>query len=216
MRTERQIEASRANGAKSRGPVTPEGKYNSSRNAFKHGLLADTVVLKSELKERFLELLNDLMEELQPETSIEYSLVETMAAARWRQLRIWGMETAGMNYQIRNQADGFGRGEDKATCASIAFRTLSDDSRSLDLINRYDSRYERQYHRAHRRLLEMRDRRGPSPAGLEPPESMPTPEAQPPDPVPTPEIAPAGPAADSGIAAARPAACPGNSGRRIE
>ncbi len=193
MRTERQIEASRANGARSRGPVTPEGKYNSSRNAFKHGLLADTVVLKSELEHRFLELLDDLMEELQPETSIEYSLVETMAAARWRQLRIRGMETAGMNYQIRNQAGSFGRGEDKATCASIAFRTLSDDSRSLDLINRYDSRYERQYHRAHRRLLEMRDRRGPSPAASCPPELMPPFESQPPEPVPTPEPLPQDP-----------------------
>ncbi len=216
MRTERQIEASRANGARSRGPVTPEGKYNSSRNAFKHGLLADTVVLKSELEERFHDLLNDLMEELQPETSIEYSLVEMMAAARWRQLRIWGMETAGMNYQIRNQADGFGRGEDNATRASIAFRTLSDDSRSLDLINRYDSRYERQYLRAHRRLLEMRDRRGPSPAASQPPESVPTPESLPPEPVPTPESLPPEPVPTSEALPPDPLPTPETPGRGIE
>ncbi len=59
MRTERQIEASRANGAKSRGPVTPEGRRNSCGNALKHGLFADTIVLKGELEERFLELLAD-------------------------------------------------------------------------------------------------------------------------------------------------------------
>jgi hypothetical protein len=193
MRTESQIEASRANGARSRGPVTPEGKRNSSRNSIKHGLLASTIVLKGEIEDRFLEVLNDLIVELQPETAVECSLVEMMAAARWRQLRLWGMEKAGMDYQIRNQAVGSGRGEDNATRASIAFRTLSDDSRSLDLINRYDSRYERQYLRAHRRLLEMRDRRGPSPAAARPPKPVPAAESLSPEPGPTPESLPPDP-----------------------
>jgi hypothetical protein len=36
------IVASRANGRKSRGPRTPAGKSNASRNAFRHGLAAIT------------------------------------------------------------------------------------------------------------------------------------------------------------------------------
>jgi hypothetical protein len=47
-----------------------------------------------------------------------------MAVARWRQLRLWGMEKAAMEYQIRQQADGVGRGESNATRASLAFQTL--------------------------------------------------------------------------------------------
>jgi len=35
--------ASRANGAKSKGPVTDQGKLNSSRNSTRHGLLAATI-----------------------------------------------------------------------------------------------------------------------------------------------------------------------------
>jgi hypothetical protein len=155
MRTEGQIRASRANGARSRGPVTDQGKRNPSRNAVKHGILAETIVLKNELTDRFLEILADLEDELQPETSIEYTLIQKMAVARWRQLRLWGMEKAAMEQQIRKEVDNGARSEDIPTRASMAFRSLGE-ARSLDLIIRYDSLCDRQYLRAHRRFLEMR------------------------------------------------------------
>jgi len=43
----------------------------------------------------------------------------------------------------------------------MAFRSLSYDSRSLALIDRYETRYERQYMRCHRRFLEVRALRTP-------------------------------------------------------
>jgi hypothetical protein len=46
-----------------------------------------------------------------------------------------------------------------ATRAAVAFRTLSDDSRSLEFTSCYESRHDRQYLRAHHRLLELIDRR---------------------------------------------------------
>jgi hypothetical protein len=186
MRTERQIEASRANGARSRGPVTAEGKSNSSRNAIKHGLLAETIVLKTERGDRFLEVLAELEEELQPETSIEYTLIEKMAAARWRQLRLWGMEKSAMDQQIREEAEGEARREDIPTCGSMAFRSLGE-ARSIDLIIRYDSLCDRQYLRAHRRFMEMRRDRGESQKPPQPhPEVAPQPELAPVDLTPQP------------------------------
>jgi hypothetical protein len=45
MSTPKQIAASRANGARSKGPVTDQGKRNSSRNSTRHDLFAETIRL---------------------------------------------------------------------------------------------------------------------------------------------------------------------------
>lgn len=159
MSTERQKQASRANGRKSHGATTPERKLASSRNAITHGMLSTTIVLKGESRDRFLWLLDALLEEFQPQTPFEQSLIENMAVARWRQMRIWGLEKVSMEDEMQKQSGLFNASEDPATRMARAFRTLSDDSRSLELINRYEARYDRQYLRAHRRFLELRDRR---------------------------------------------------------
>lgn len=126
-------------------------------------MLSAAVALEGESSDRLDQLVADLYEEFQPQTPFEESLIENMAVARWRHMRICSLEKAGIDYEVRRQAEMSGSiaGEDKATSAFLAFRTLSDRSRSLDLLKRYDSSFERQYYRAHRRFLEVRDRRTP-------------------------------------------------------
>lgn len=94
MRTAAQIQASRINGAKSRGPITAQGRKNSSMNALKHGLTARTVVLCNEDHALFEQLQQKYIDSLQPATDFELDLVQRMAVAQWRIRRAWAIETA--------------------------------------------------------------------------------------------------------------------------
>lgn len=158
MTTDKQIASNRANAARSTGPTSPEGRQISSRNSIRHGLLAATVVLENESLERFHDLMTDLDEQFRPVNAAECALVETMAVAHWRQLRLRGIEKSSLTYQISKQTDDE-MDYDASTRTALAFRTLADSSRSLDLMNRYEARYDRQYERALNKLIEMRGKK---------------------------------------------------------
>ena len=153
MTSLRKITSSRTNGAKSRGPVTAAGKAASARNSLRHGMLAQTVVLEGESQSRFIALLESLMAEYSPVSESEVSLVEAMAVAQWRRLRVWAIEKC---HFVREMARHPGSPPMRA---AVAFRELSDSSRSLDVISRYESRFERQYASALRNLLDRQARR---------------------------------------------------------
>ena len=96
MRSQKQIEASRANGAKSRGPVTTLGRHNSAHPNWRKSLLSRSIVAKNECRDRFDEIHTALIQELQPATAIENLLVQKMMVAQWRQMRLWGMEKSSI------------------------------------------------------------------------------------------------------------------------
>lgn len=91
-RSEAQIAASRANGAKSSGPATPEGKAVSKLNALTHGAHAVALLLPGEDEEELLELRRSYANEFYPRTASEKALVENLLAARWRILRLLRFE----------------------------------------------------------------------------------------------------------------------------
>ena len=157
MSTELQQHASRTNGAKSRGPITEAGRQASSQNSLAHGFNSKRVVLPGESQEEFDELLASYLDEHQPETSTERTLIENMAIARWRQQRVWILETAGLTSEMRHPR--YIEGEDPGTRAFVAFRSLTDDSRTLELLNRYEARFERQFRAALTAFLNLRAKR---------------------------------------------------------
>jgi hypothetical protein len=132
----------RPNGAKSRGAVTSAGQLKSSRNNPRHGLLAGIVVLQNEKPEAFTDLLDALTREITPQTEAQHGLVETMAVARWRLMRLWAIERATLQSELEKHAP---KSHGAAPSLSLAFRALADQSRTLDLLNRYESRFDSQF-----------------------------------------------------------------------
>jgi hypothetical protein len=153
MATTRQIQANRANAKRSTGPVTEAGKQASSQNATRHGLLSGCLVLKSESREKWEELLASLVTEFQPSTPNELILVEIMAAARWRQVRTCMLQTV----TLENQTSDLDPEEGSDTAlAAMAFGKSADSSQALHLLQRYETALDRQYSRALNNLRKCR------------------------------------------------------------
>ncbi len=153
MATPNQIRANRANALSSTGPKTPEGKKVCAQNSIRHGMLSQTVVLEGESQDRFIDLLTSLQSQLKPRSDAEAAIVETMAIARWKQMRIWGIQKAGFDLEMARLNSSCNI---PAARASIVFKNLADNSRVLDLQYRYETGYDRQYCRAYAFFLKLR------------------------------------------------------------
>lgn len=158
MRSEKQTQASRANGARSKRPASEPGKRNSSRDGTRHGLLAHMVVLEKESGEAFNELLTALTEEHQPGTPTQSMLVETMAAARWRLLRIWGIQKVAMDREIALMDPSVGP---PCVRAIFAFSGSLEISRRAELLLRHEVALDRQFNRALRQLIALQSQPSP-------------------------------------------------------
>ncbi len=155
MSSELKSETSRANGAKSRGPKTAEGRETSSHNSFKHGFTAKkTIVLECENQEQFKIMRSDYTVTYQPGSAVEHDLVSEMVACRWRMQRLRLIETALIDSEMDRELPEGETPEDPGYQLAFAFRRLVDESRAISLASRYESRLHRIHERTHRTLRE--------------------------------------------------------------
>jgi len=87
MTSLRQIEANRRNTLKSTGPRTEAGKGLSRRNAYRHGLTAETVIASLEDIEDYKAFEATIIADYDPETAVERELVLRLASLLWRSRR---------------------------------------------------------------------------------------------------------------------------------
>jgi len=152
-------ESSRINGAKSHGPVTPEGKQRSSKNAVRHGLLAKNICLNIEQPEIFQELLNDYIRRIQPTDPIEMRLVEQAAIAQFRYERTLSTEASMYVLEMDHQAPEITKKYERVdppTRFSLAFKSLADNSHQIQLMLRYQNSMLRQRDSALKQIRDLR------------------------------------------------------------
>src|SRR6185312_8858774 len=164
VRTEAQQAASRANGAKSRGPITedgkrksaanaafstgprtPEGRARSARNADRSALLADAILLRDESKDQFIELLHEYQLLLEPEGFVENRIVHIIAVNEWRRQRMWTLEMGTVTHETLLQEEA----GDTVVAAheeeypnlpySVAYGNVANNGRSLQQILRAEA-----------------------------------------------------------------------------
>ena len=170
MATEKQIAANRANAAKSSGPKSAIGKAVVSGNAARHNLLAKSFVLKSECPARFQAFVESFYAEYNRQFSTETALeVDTMATARWRLIRMSNLEAAMIDYEYSAvpavpNVDSESAELTTPARATLAYRRASDAGRSIELMNRAETRLQNQFNAAFDRLQRLQP--GPK-AGLE-------------------------------------------------
>ncbi len=107
MRSEKQRQASRTNGAKSRGPTSPEGKAVSKFNGLKHGLRAEHVVLPGEDPLAFEAERQGWIQDWKPISHTRAILVERAAVASWRLRRAVKAEAAFLAERADNAGYAF-------------------------------------------------------------------------------------------------------------
>ncbi len=164
MRTPAQQAASRANGARSRGPKTPEGKRRSSLNRISHGLLAKTTVLQKESRAGFERFLRQHVEKFAPRDPVEYAAVEELCSAEWRLRRLWSMERKAVDLELAAQSSS-----DDLECIVQAYNSMVRKHPHFQFFQRYENRLAYLARQALHRLMALQKQE----TTFEPKESLP-------------------------------------------
>jgi hypothetical protein len=155
---------------RSGGPQTVDGKARSSRNAIKHGITSNKMfVLQNENPAAWAEMLDMCVEQFRPSTRYEHSIVEEIAFAKWRLKRLWIIENTLHDVEMDNQSEEFAETyeqADEAVRRTLAYRSLADNTNTLELLHRHQTRLERARDRAVKSLIDLR---GNPPASGSPP-----------------------------------------------
>ena len=180
MPTLAQIEASRRNGAKSRGPATPEGKAASSQNAVKHGLRARELHLTPEEQDDYLEIYDSYMLHFAPNSPLEALLARKCATAEFLLARAQAIQHALVDLQAAVSIDDLDHtfpGIDATGVLAGGFQTLNDRSTSFRNMDAHQSRLLRELSHYVERLEKLRRKRPEKePHKANEPETSPEPE----------------------------------------
>jgi len=149
-----QLAANRKNAEHSTGPRTEIGKMKAAANAVKHGLSGVHVVIPGEDPADYDTLLAGLRADLNPAGPTERFLIDQMAQAQWKLMRIARFETrlfvpsADLLAMIPPHTD-------PDDVAALLFHTDASGSQAILKLSRYESAARRAYNQSLKQLLQL-------------------------------------------------------------
>jgi hypothetical protein len=157
MTTKAQISANRANAQRSTGPRTSAGKAIVARNAVKHGLLGEQVVVEGEDRARFAQHRDAMLRALVPVAEVEITLAERLIGLSWRLQRVQRLQVQAFEALCAGPVEG---PADEGTDEEVALGRIVvkdfTETRVLDRLLMYERRLE---HSLCRILGELRKER---------------------------------------------------------
>lgn len=150
MASEKQIIANQ-NNAQHAGVKSEEGKLKVRQNSFKHGLTSKSILAShgeyNESISDFEEILEELIISFNPMNNFEFSLIETMALAKFKMRRCDLLEVSCLTKDCNNFFNS------NPVVLSI------DPNQNFELVLRYRQSLEGQFYRALETLMRVKDSR---------------------------------------------------------
>ena len=154
MSTAAQLTANHTNALLSTGPRTDATKAISSRNNLRHGFRSQTVLLPGDDPSEYDGLLAELSAHFVTRDLTELRFVREMADAEWRLRRVRQCIEDALTRRIEALTPQYTEAHpepDSITLQSMAIETLKQATgTSYETWLRYETKFERQYDRAHR------------------------------------------------------------------
>ncbi len=150
MTSPAQINANQQNAKRSTGPRTPDGKAAVARNSTSHGLAGSHIVLPGEDAAGFDALLETLRAEHTPSGVTEDFLLQQMAQAQWKLLRV-----ALIEQQILSVAMGEPQQDSPSARLANLFLDGASAAGALDRLARYETAARRVWFQSLKQLTAL-------------------------------------------------------------
>ena len=140
-------ESARINGAKSRGPTSPEGKARSSQNAVKHGLTAQQFLFMPEHQAEFNAHLAAVISYWNPQCDYELYLATKLARAEYLHDRAESIQTNLIDLETIVVGDEIQRAfehVDMAGAIALGYKSLDEHSTAHRNLDRHIARLSRE------------------------------------------------------------------------
>jgi hypothetical protein len=165
MSSKNRIEAGRRNGLLAKGKKSEESRQRCAMNSVRHGITAKSIVLSNESKQDFEELRKIYYTRFQPTDEVECDLVEDMVSARWRLRRAASLERVTVDLrqdrmmQIPPEDREYAGEPPEVVRIMLAYDKEFNDSDTLRLVARYETRLQRAFERADAGLRRLQKER---------------------------------------------------------